>query len=67
VLPALLETELGDVLDPDRRRRLHFALRELLRGCARDIVQHIEAAAQTRPSHAPGQVEPVHAPVTETV
>ncbi len=55
VLPALLDTELGEALEPDRRRRLHFALRELLRGCARDIVQHIEAAAQSRPALDPGQ------------
>lgn len=47
-LPTLLETELGDTLDPDRRRRLHQALRDLLRGYAREIVQHIESAAHAR-------------------
>lgn len=53
-LPALLEAELP--ADPDLRRRLHAGLRDLLRGYARDIVQHIEAAAHVRdrsPSRAP--------------
>jgi glutamyl-tRNA reductase len=45
-LPALLQAELGD--DPERKRRLHAGLRDLLRTYARDIVQHIEAAAQVR-------------------
>jgi len=47
-LPAILEAELGH--DPERRRRLQTALRDLLRGHAREIVQQIEILAQSRES-----------------
>ena len=46
-LPAVLEDELAD-LDPDRRKRMEATLRGLVRGFARDLVQHIEDAAESR-------------------
>ena len=50
-MPAFIEAELSDVLDPDRRRKVQAQLRDLLRDYSREIVQQIEAAApaQTQP------------------
>lgn len=50
-LPAALEAELGDALDPDRRRRLHGAMRDLFRDYTRGLVQEIEAIAESRSRH----------------
>lgn len=46
-LPQFLHEELAD-LDPDRRKRIEANLRGLLRGFARDLVQEIEEAAESR-------------------
>ncbi len=47
-MPAFIEAELSDVLDPDRRRKVQAQLRDLLRDYSREIVQQIEAAAQAQ-------------------